>query len=83
MQRWAIFSVVWGVGGSMNLLTRTKFANQVADFTNVETPAGLSLEKPLIDYEIRLDDQQWHLWRDSVPDVDIDPKRVTDADVVI
>jgi dynein heavy chain 1 len=37
----------------------------------------------MIDYEIRLDDQKWHLWKESVPVIDIDPKKVTDADVVI
>ena len=37
----------------------------------------------LIDYEIRIEDQKWHAWKESVPVLDIDPRQVTDADVVI
>ena len=37
----------------------------------------------LIDYEIRIEDQKWHPWKDSVPVLDIEPRQVTDADVVI
>lgn len=66
----------------MNLATRTDFSNQICNFTAVETPPrGPSVA--LIDYEIRLEDQKWHLWKESVPVIDIDPKKVTDADVVI
>ena len=82
MKKWTIFATVWGIGGSMNLATRTDFSNQICNFTAVETPPrGPSVA--LIDYEIRLEDQKWHLWKESVPVIDIDPKKVTDADVVI
>lgn len=54
MTKWAVFSTVWGIGGSMNLSTRTAFSNKVIDFTDVETPAlGANA---LIDYEVRLQD---------------------------
>lgn len=38
MKKWVIFSTVWGIGGSMNLSTRTDFSNQICNFTSVETP---------------------------------------------
>lgn len=82
MQRWVIFAACWGIGGSMNLSTRTQFSNRLADFTDVETPS-LAGGVGLIDYEIRLSDQKWHLWKEQVPLVDIEPRQVTDADVVI
>jgi dynein heavy chain 1, cytosolic len=63
MTKWVVFSAIWGIGGSMNLATRTNFSNRLADFTETETPA-LSSGVALIDYEIRLSDQKWHLWRE-------------------
>lgn len=39
MAKWAVFATIWGIGGSMNLRTRTKFSNALADFTDVEMPA--------------------------------------------
>jgi dynein heavy chain 1 len=38
---------------------------------------------PLLDYEIRIDDQQWHLWKKRVPNIEIEPNKVVEADVVI
>jgi hypothetical protein len=38
MTKFCIFAAIWGVGGSMNLATRTDFSNVIADFTEVETP---------------------------------------------
>ena len=69
MTKWAVFSTIWGIGGSMNLQARTSFSNKITDFTDVDTPAlGANA---LIDYEIRLQDQKWHLWKESVFDIDI------------
>ena len=82
MTKWVLFSAVWGIGGSMNLSTRTNFSNNIVDFTDIETPP-ISNGVALIDYEIRLSDQKWHLWKEQVPLIDIDEKQVTNADVVI
>jgi len=82
MQKWVIFSTVWGIGGSMNLATRTAYSNNICDFTSIETPP-VGPTAALIDYEVNIEDQKWHLWKDSVPQIDIDPKKCTDADVVI
>ena len=38
MTKWVIFTAIWGIGGSMNLQTRTNFSNKLADFTDVEMP---------------------------------------------
>lgn len=38
MKKWTLFSTCWGIGGSMNLSTRTDFSNQICNFTSVETP---------------------------------------------
>lgn len=65
MRKFVIFASLWGIGGSMNLQTRTKFGNSLGDFTSVPLP-NISAA-PLIDYEIRIEDQEWHLWKKKVP----------------
>jgi dynein heavy chain 1 len=55
MTKWVIFATIWGVGGSMNLLTRTNFGNKLNEFSSVAMPSISN--SPLIDYEVRLDDQ--------------------------
>ena len=37
----------------------------------------------LIDFEIKIEDGEWHLWKKKVPTIEIDPQKVTDADVII
>jgi dynein heavy chain 1 len=80
MQKWVVFSTIWGVGGSMNLQTRTAFSNELRNFTSVDMPSD---EAALLEYEVRVDDQSWHLWKKRVPNVQIDPSKVTDASMVI
>lgn len=72
MTKWTIFATCWGIGGSMNLQLRTYFSNKLADFTQIECPL-ISPNNALIDYEIRISDQKWHLWKESVTTVDLDP----------
>ena len=38
MQKYVVFACIWGVGGSMNLYTRTNFANKLGEFTSVQMP---------------------------------------------
>ena len=81
MLKHVIFATQWGIGGSMNLQTRTNFGNKLCDFTSVAFPP--ITQYPLIDYEIRIEDQEWHLWKKKVPLIEIEPSKVTEADVVI
>ena len=39
MQKHVIFATLWGIGGSMNLRTRTNFGNKLGDFTSVTLPS--------------------------------------------
>jgi dynein heavy chain 1 len=81
MQKWLLFCTIWGVGGSMNLAVRTKFGNDLAEMTDVEMPSLTAAD--LIDYDIRMEDQKWYLFKERVPDLDIEPRQVLDADFVI
>ena len=65
----------------MNLQTRTNFGNSLGDYTSVTMP-NIN-QAPLIDYEIRIEDQEWHLWKKKVPMIEIEPNKVVEADVVI
>ena len=82
MKKWLLFSALWGIGGSMNLQTRSEFSNKITEYTDIECPP-IGPTMALIDYEVRIDDQKWHAWKDSVPVLDIEPRQVTDADFVI
>ena len=38
VQKWTVFSTIWGVGGSMGLAERTLFSNEIAELSEVEMP---------------------------------------------
>lgn len=54
MQKYVVHATVWGVGGSMNLFTRTNFSNKLSEFTSVPLPS--TNQYPMIDFEIRIED---------------------------
>lgn len=47
----------------MSLLDRGKYSQEILEFTNISVPK----EQPLIEYEVRVDDGDWHLWKKKVP----------------
>jgi dynein heavy chain 1 len=55
MTKWVVFCAMWGVGGSMNLQTRTDFSEELRSFSTVDMPP-VGDASPL-DYEVRVDDQ--------------------------
>ena len=54
MTKWVVFSIIWGIGGSMNLITRTNFGNKLNEFCSVPMPSVGAY--PLLDYEVRIED---------------------------
>ena len=80
MSKWVVFSTLWGIGGSMNLQTRTDFGEELRNWSNTDMPTSNS---PLLDHEVRVDDQAWHPWKKRVPMVQIEPSKVIDASTVI
>jgi hypothetical protein len=53
MNKFVVFACVWGIGGSMNLRTRTSFGDKLGEFSSVPMPMA---NYPLLDYEIRIED---------------------------
>jgi dynein heavy chain 1 len=54
MRKWVLFSAIWGIGGSMNLATRTEFGEELRNMAEVEVPSEADV--PLLDFECRVDD---------------------------
>ncbi|CEM16453.1 unnamed protein product [Vitrella brassicaformis CCMP3155] len=83
LSKWLVISVLWGMGGAMSLSQRAAYATALAALATTPLPSGLNEDFTLLDFEARLDDGEWHPWRQRVPQVDIEPHRATDADLVI
>ena len=79
--KWVISSAIWGIGGSLNLAGRIEFCLKIHELADVELPDPS--DPPLIDYEVRIDDQSWHLWKERVPRIDVEIEKVRTADTVI
>ena len=83
MRRWVMISFVWGVGGSLNLQRRGEYANKVQSLNTDITLPNFQPDTTLLEYCVSSDDAEWYMWRKRVPNVEIDPQRVTDADLII
>lgn len=81
MRRWVVFAILWGLGGSETLRKREEFSKEIHKFASVPLPNPEG--PPLLDYEVSIETQEWTLWKNKVPHIDIDPNKVTEADVVI
>lgn len=83
---------MWGVAGSMTLARRGEYSKALASIVprDLSLPSQLGLIEGaagvpyiLIDFEVKIDDGEWSLWKKRVPTIEIDPQRVTDADLII
>jgi dynein heavy chain 1 len=82
MTKWICVSMIWGFGGSLSLDQRSEFSNKLKDLSkDIEFPYDNNLA--LIDYEVKIGENQWSPWKKKVPNTDIDTNKVSDADVVI
>ncbi|CAD8134930.1 unnamed protein product [Paramecium octaurelia] len=80
-----LIAVMWGVAGSMNLYQRTLFSKEICQLLphNVILPQFNDSAPSLIDFEVTLPEAQWSQYKKKVPQIEIDPQRVTDADLII
>ena len=67
----------------MSLANRVTFTKEFSKFCSIELPNYDSSEFSLIDYEVDINTGNWSLWNNKVPHIEIDPNKVTDADVII
>ena len=81
MTKYGTSSAIWRIGGSLNLAGRNDFWLKIHELTDVELPYPSG--PPSIDYEVRIDDKCWHLWKERVPRIDVEIEKVRTADTVI
>jgi hypothetical protein len=78
MRKFFVFTITWGVGGSLNLKQRSDFSNKLSDMAKgkVDMPSDL-IKTPgysLIDYCVKIEDQEWHNYQENVDEEEIDSK---------
>jgi len=89
--RWAVHSLVWGLGGSMTWDGRNALAELLLahpSMSGIAVAAGelsSSGGNPAnaVDLKVRVEDGEWEPWARSVPSRDIEAKQVTGSDVVV
>jgi dynein heavy chain 1 len=84
MTKWAVLSVNWGFVGDLKLHLRTAYwQDLVSSVTlNIELPP-IGENLTLIDYEVTVEKGEWSLWKSKVPYLDLEPEKVSDADLII
>ena len=84
MTKSAILAVNWGFAGDLKLNLRSTYWQDLASSVtiNVELPP-IGENLTLIDYEVTIEKGEWSLWKNKVPYLDLEPERVSDADLII
>ncbi|GAW79183.1 hypothetical protein PGO_021530 [Plasmodium gonderi] len=95
ISKWLVMSILWGIGGSLNLESREKFSKYVQSICSIPLPPDLSRsnqvddvdssngQRTLLDYEPNIEDGEWHCWKERVEMIDVDRTEVGDATLVI
>ncbi len=80
VRKWLLFSILWGFGGSLSLNDRTTLGESMKSMCDIVMPKN---NTPLLDVEVDVSNGEWRLWKESVPQLDIEIHKVTSTDVVI
>ncbi|KAI4840996.1 dynein heavy chain [Plasmodium brasilianum] len=95
ISKWLVVSILWGIGGSLNLESREKFSMYVQSICSISLPADLltkngindmdssNVPKTLLDFEPSIEDGEWYNWKERVEMIDVDRTEVSDATLVI
>ena len=82
LARYVVFATLWAFGGSLSLANRIRFCDELLAIC----PPSLPLPPKtgtLLDWEVRVESQEWEPWEDRVEAVELDAPKVIRADVVI
>eukprot|EP00457_Paulinella_chromatophora_P000017 gb/GEZN01000017.1/.p1 GENE.gb/GEZN01000017.1/~~gb/GEZN01000017.1/.p1 ORF type:complete len:4783 (-),score=794.37 gb/GEZN01000017.1/:118-14466(-) len=82
MTKHLMFSLLWALGGSLSLKDRESLGKDFTSIATMPLPDPAS-GVPLIDYEVRVESQEWESWDERVEDVDMEPQAIVKPDVVI
>lgn len=84
MQNWTLLSICWGISGSMTLKRRQEYSDEIREISPITAPPKIPGCESIIDYEVSLESEgEWVPWKKKVPSIEIDPHKVTDADLII
>lgn len=84
MKKWTLISFNWGLAGDLKLGDRSIYWQDLSSSCSIDVDLPQIGENlTLIDYEVKIEDGEWALWKNKVPYLDLDPERVTDADLII
>lgn len=75
-----VWSLLWGFGGSLSLDNREVLGNYLSTFSTLDLPGGA---EPLIDWEVKVEDASWSLYKSRVPQIEIETHKVPASDVLI
>ena len=59
MSRWTLFSIMWGIAGSMTLADRAKYSDEISQFSPIDLPPKQAGAESIIDFEVRIEDAAW------------------------
>ena len=87
IRNWTVFAINWAFAGDLKLQERSEYFEKL-QASVTELPEGFSWPPignnlTLIDYEVRIEDGEFSLWKNKVPNVDIPPEKVTSAELII
>lgn len=66
ISKWVLFSVMWGVAGSMSLSERQKFGDMISKFCPIDLPTKTATAVSLIDFEVKIEEGTWVAWNKKV-----------------
>jgi dynein heavy chain 1 len=84
--KWVITSLLWGLGGSMDLQGRKELCAFLASKHHVSLPAGgggAGSELSALDCFADVQTGQWRLWQELVPATDVPSHAVLQTDAVV
>ncbi|RHY29832.1 hypothetical protein DYB32_004823 [Aphanomyces invadans] len=82
--KWLVFSILWGLGGSLDNPSRVKLAEYLTSVnTMIPLPSLTSEASSLLDFEVQVKDGEWKPWSYSVPTLELESHRVLATDVVV
>eukprot|EP00915_Cephaloidophora_sp_WS-2016_P003568 GHVH01004823.1.p1 GENE.GHVH01004823.1~~GHVH01004823.1.p1 ORF type:complete len:3130 (+),score=435.75 GHVH01004823.1:30-9392(+) len=84
--RCLLFSTIWGLGGSIDLKGRIKFAEEIANIASafdVPIPSDLSSDNTLLEFGVEQMTGDWFYWKDKLESAEVDSSAATAAQTVV
>src|SRR5690606_4825705 len=74
-----IYSILWGFGASLSLKSRVALGEFIASASSISIPDN----KPLIDFEVNMQNGEWAPWINKVPVISLDSRKAATSSSII